>query len=380
MKIVKGLVEHLSEYLLIYDEAIKFMRENGNLNQWTIDHRPNEESIKKRIEEGFFYEIIDNSSNEVLAVFALIFGVDETYLEIDGEWLNDEPYATIHMVAKKKGVTGIFHAISNFAKAKSKNVRIDTHEDNLIMQKAILKRGFKYCGIIHLNDKNHSPRLAYQYVEKDIPFEDYKLFIVDYDGTIISSMEMWAHTCSGFLLSKGCKLKEDIDSKVITMTNRDAAAYVQANYLQNLTLSQVIYEMNEYVKKSYVNQKLKPNALALLKKLKGIGKVALYSATSIPLLEASMLVLGIRDYFDSIYSGSELMWSKQDGSGFINLITEEGFLKEDSLVIEDSTHAILGAKKMGFNVLAVEDSENQSHIFLDYELADYYLPLNENLK
>ena len=380
MKIRKGDIKYLSDYLNIYDSAMKFMAESGNKNQWTKDHHPTKEMILNHISNGNFYDIWDNESNRVLACFALIFGIDETYNEINGAWLNDEPYATIHMVAKVSDAKGIFHAISNFAKARSKNVRIDTHKDNKIMQDALEKRGFKYCGIIHLNDKNHSERLAYQYVGDDIPFDDYKLFIVDYDGTIISSMEMWQHTCSGFLKSKGCKLDIDIDSKVITMTNRDAASYVQANYLPQLTLFQVIGEMNEYVKKSYVNQKLKPNALELLKKLKGIGRVVLYSATSIPLLEASLNALGIREYFDEIYSGSELCWSKQDGTGFLNLITKEGFNKEDTLVIEDSTHAILGAKKQGFKVLGVEDSGNQRHLFLDYELTDYFLPLNSSLE
>ena len=380
MKIRKGDIKYISDYLDIYDSAMKFMVESGNKNQWTIDHHPTKEMILNHISNGNFYDIWDNDLNSVVACFALIFGIDDTYNEIEGAWLNDEDYVTIHMVAKKKSAKGIFHAISNFAKARCKNVRIDTHKDNIIMQNAILNRGFKYCGIIHLNDKNHSERLAYQYVEKDIPFQDYKLFIVDYDGTIISSMEMWAHTCSSFLKEKGCKVSEDIDSKVITMTNRDAASYIQANYLPNLTLFQVIGEMNTYVKKSYVNQRLKPNALSLLERLKSIGKVILYSATSMALLEASLDALGIKDYFDNVYSGSELCLSKQDGTGFISLISKEGFKKEDVLVIEDSTHAILGAKGQGIKVLGVEDTSNLRHLFLDYELCDYFLPLNYILK
>lgn len=375
MKIRKGDIQYINEYLDIYDSAMKFMIESGNPNQWTENHHPTKEMILKHISNGNYYDIWDNDSNKIVAVFALIFGVDETYLKIDGQWLNEEPYVTLHMVAKRGNVKGIFHAISNFAKARSKNVRIDTHEDNKVMQNALLKRGFKYCGIIHLNDENHSKRRAYQFVNKEIPFQDYKLFIVDYDGTIISSMEMWGHTCSGFLAYMGCKVKEDIDSKVITMTNYDAAAYVQANYLKDLTLNQVIYQMNEYVKISYVKQKLKPNALDLLKRIKSIGRVVLYSATSIPLLEASLNTLGIREYFDSIYSGSELSWSKADGTGFLNVLSKEKIDKKDALVIEDSTHAILGAKKQGFKVLGVEDTANLRHVFLDYEICDYFLPM-----
>lgn len=374
MRIRYGSLDRIGEYLKIYDSAMKFMAESGNKNQWTLDHHPTREMIVNHISNDNYYEIYDPNSNEVLAVFALIFGIDPTYLKIDGKWLNDEPYVTIHMVAKKENAKGIFHAISNFAKARCNNVRIDTHEDNRIMKEAILKHGFKYCGIIHLNDKNHSPRLAYHYKEKEIPFDNFKLFIVDYDGTIIDSMGMWSHTWSGFLKEMSVSFNEDIDPIVIPMTDSDAAKYVQANYLPQFSLSEILSKMVEYTKKSYVKQKLKPNALALLKKIKAIGIVVLYSATSMELLKSSINALGIGEYFDEIYSGSGLSWNKGDGTGFLNVAFKEGFKKEEALVIEDSYHAYIGAKKQGLKVLGVEDT-NLSHLFLDYEICDYYLPL-----
>ena len=41
------------------------------------------------------------------------------------------------------------------------NIRIDTHHDNLVMQKVLNKHGFMKCGVIYL--KNGNPRLAYHY-------------------------------------------------------------------------------------------------------------------------------------------------------------------------------------------------------------------------
>ena len=40
-------------------------------------------------------------------------------------------------------------------------IRIDTHRDNKVMQNAIAKAGFEYCGIIHC--WNGDERLAYQF-------------------------------------------------------------------------------------------------------------------------------------------------------------------------------------------------------------------------
>ena len=47
-----------------------------------------------------------------------------------------------------------------FAMNRYNSIRIDTHRDNTVMQRAIVKAGFTYCGIIHC--WNGSERLAYQ--------------------------------------------------------------------------------------------------------------------------------------------------------------------------------------------------------------------------
>lgn len=55
---------------------------------------------------------------------------------------------------------GIFCQCLNFCADLIDEIRIDTHADNKVMQDAILKNGFIYCGIITGSDGN--PRLAYQ--------------------------------------------------------------------------------------------------------------------------------------------------------------------------------------------------------------------------
>lgn len=49
----------------------------------------------------------------------------------------------------------------NWAYEQCKHLRIDTHEDNVVMQNLVKKLGFKYCGIIHIKEDN-DPRLAYE--------------------------------------------------------------------------------------------------------------------------------------------------------------------------------------------------------------------------
>ncbi len=158
-----GQINNVDKYINIYKNAMEFMKKSGNPNQWTEDHHPDEKTIIMNLNNNSFYEVYDDINKEVAGCFVLISGIDETYLKIDGKWLNDEPYVAVHMVAKNSKYRGIFKLITDYAKAKFKNIRIDTHNDNKIMQANIINAGFKYCGIIYLNDKNHSPRLAYHY-------------------------------------------------------------------------------------------------------------------------------------------------------------------------------------------------------------------------
>lgn len=147
----------------IYARARKFMAETGNPNQW-FDNYPPHETIVEDIELQRNYVAVDENGR-VQGVMAFIIGPDYTYEIIDdGEWLNDELYGTIHRIAASGEVKDIFEEMLAFGLTKIKNIRIDTHHDNKVMQHKVLKNGFKYCGIIYTFDK--TPRLAYQLIKE----------------------------------------------------------------------------------------------------------------------------------------------------------------------------------------------------------------------
>lgn len=142
----------------IYENAKRFMSDNGNPTQWD-DGKPNIDTAREDMERGVGYVAEENG--EVLAVFMFSVGEDETYRKIyEGEWLNAEPYAVIHRIAVKEQGRGLIGYCIDECFKICPNIRIDTHRNNIPMQKALLKRGFKYCGIIYL--ENGDERLAYQ--------------------------------------------------------------------------------------------------------------------------------------------------------------------------------------------------------------------------
>lgn len=143
----------------IYGEARAYMRRTGNPLQWA-DGYPHHDLLEADIKAGRLFVVQDEDA--IHGVFAFILGDDPTYASIeDGQWPNDRPYGTIHRIASDGQVRGVFTQAFEFAKARTDEIRVDTHFDNKTMQHVILKHGFIRCGIIHL--ENGDPRIAYQY-------------------------------------------------------------------------------------------------------------------------------------------------------------------------------------------------------------------------
>lgn len=160
MIIRKADYNDLEDIRLIYQSARKFMSDNGNPNQWSNVNPPLERT-EEDIRENNLYVVVDDK--DILAVFYYRFGDDPTYKNIyDGSWLNDDTYGVIHRIAvtdkaRGKGIAGFCF---DFAYSKCKNLKIDTHRDNIPMQRALAKHGFKQCGIIHL--ANGDERISFQ--------------------------------------------------------------------------------------------------------------------------------------------------------------------------------------------------------------------------
>jgi len=92
----RATMADLPTMLKIYEHARKLMASNGNPTQWG-DKFPREEVVRDDVESQRTVLLVDTVDGEerVLAQFALCPGIDPTYVNIDGAWLDDDPYVTI---------------------------------------------------------------------------------------------------------------------------------------------------------------------------------------------------------------------------------------------------------------------------------------------
>lgn len=124
------------------------------LDQWQKGY-PSREVWIQDIEDGCAYLAVEDG--QILGVFAFQTTPDVSYGEINGKWLTDGAYASMHRVcvadeSKGRGVAGkmFAHGFLMAGELGFPAVRIDTHPGNIPMQRALEKAGFLACGEIHL--------------------------------------------------------------------------------------------------------------------------------------------------------------------------------------------------------------------------------------
>lgn len=164
MWIRKANLADFESILKIYDIARQYMVKQGNPNQWAKKNWPPEDLIRKDIENGKSYVCIND--DKIVAVFYYDYGykIEPTYNVIEnGAWIGDDNYGVVHRIATDGTVKGTGTFCINYAFDQCKHLRIDTHEDNIPMQKLLEKNEFVKCGIIYVGE-DKSPRIAFEKV------------------------------------------------------------------------------------------------------------------------------------------------------------------------------------------------------------------------
>ena len=141
--------------------------EAKNINQWGEGY-PSREIFAEDVDKKALYVMY---MGEVLVGFgSFIIGADPTYSDIEGAWKTEgENYLVVHRFGINPDWHGMGFGTALMGLAdkicevkKIPSIRVDTHEDNIGMQKLLEKCGFEKCGIIHL--ENGDPRVAYEKV------------------------------------------------------------------------------------------------------------------------------------------------------------------------------------------------------------------------
>lgn len=156
MEFRKTVKTDIESIMKIIKQAQAYFKEKG-INQWQNGY-PNVDVISNDIAQGNSYVFMKD--NDIVGTAAVSFDGEKTYENIyEGKWISNDKYAVVHRIAienscKGAGVSSeIIKNVEELCIKKGINsIKVDTHEENLSMQKLLGKNKFEYCGIIYLDD------------------------------------------------------------------------------------------------------------------------------------------------------------------------------------------------------------------------------------
>lgn len=155
----------IAQIMAVIEDARRRLADAG-IDQWQNGY-PDEAAVKEDIRRAYGWVLVDPESSLVVAYSAIAEGPDPYYSHIEnGEWLlPDEAYLVVHRICVRDGFCrrGLALQLVNMAYSMAcdagVNLRIDTHADNLVMQRLASAAGFVRCGIVYVRD---GARLAYE--------------------------------------------------------------------------------------------------------------------------------------------------------------------------------------------------------------------------
>lgn len=181
--------------------------------------------------------------------------------------------------------------------------------------------------------------------------------IFDLDGTLLDSMPIWQGLGENYLLQKKLKPAPGLQDTLKTMSLPQAAQHFQSAYGLREDEETIIGEIETLIADLYRYEiPLKAGVAEYLQTLQERNvKMCIATATERNLAESALERLGIRKYFSTILTSSEVKAGKEDPLIYQRAFEQLGAPFVQTVVFEDALHAIETAAAAGFRVVGVHD-------------------------
>ena len=201
-----------------------------------------------------------------------------------------------------------------------------------------------------------------------------KCALFDFDGTLFDSMFIWDSVGEIYLHSLGKEPKPSMREDVRALSLYQSACYFQKEYGLSLSVEQIMTGINQTIEHFYVHEVLpKPGVVDFLERMKKCKvRMCIVTASDRYQIEAALNRCGMEDYFEAIFTCSEMGHGKDEPIIFQKAMEYFNADRSNTIVFEDAIHAIRTAKADGFSVVSVFDNseKRQSEI---RNLSDCYI-------
>ncbi|MDR3278677.1 MAG: HAD family phosphatase, partial [Oscillospiraceae bacterium] len=196
--------------------------------------------------------------------------------------------------------------------------------------------------------------------------------IFDLDGTLLDSMPIYESIDADLLKTIGKTAKPGIYDAIRPLSGMQVPEYLRAEYALEQSAEWIMARLDTLLYDFYARTApVKPGAARTLEALARQGvRMCVATATNRELVEISLKRTGLDKYFERIFTCAEEGAGKDEPTIFLKAAGFLGTELAETVVFEDSLHAILSAKRGGFPVVAVFDKSSERHRAEIERLAD----------
>lgn len=203
-----------------------------------------------------------------------------------------------------------------------------------------------------------------------------KKVIFDVDGVLIDSMPIWKNSANLYLSAvHGIDAPPEVDENCATMSLLEAGEYIKGLYPQIvLSASQLADGVAEFIRERYWKVPEKKGMIKTIHLLKEQGYL-LYLATASERenVKGALSNLGVWECFQDMYTCTEIGWSKNYTAYYEEVVRHIGSPCEELIMVEDSLHSMITAKKAGLTVVGVYEESSADKIKDIKQVCDVYL-------
>lgn len=187
------------------------------------------------------------------------------------------------------------------------------------------------------------------------PTSGFDAVIFDCDGTLVDSMpahfEAWCEALA--LYGAGGIFKEDVFFAMGGRPTHDIVVEINDEYDLRLDPAAVAFAKREAFLKRLHTVKLIDEVAVYAESLRGKVPMAIASGGSRMVVEKTLHVVGVSDWFDEVVTSDDVAEGKPAPDVFLKAAQLLGVLPSRCLVLEDAPAGILAAQRAGMQVVAV---------------------------
>lgn len=202
-----------------------------------------------------------------------------------------------------------------------------------------------------------------------------KVCIFDFDGTLVDSMPYWANKMLNILNKHNIDYPEDIIKIITPLGDLGTAKYFKETLGLNLSVEQIIAEMDEYALPKYRDEiVLKSGVKEALEHLKQQGfSLNVLTASPHRMLDCCLKRNVIYDLFDFVFSTDDFNKTKSDPTIYADTVEKIGCTIKDAVFFDDNLIALKTAKTAGLETVGVYDESSKDYTDQIIKTADKYI-------